>query len=187
MSWLQINKPFRYSNIKPQTRVYSHIKHHLSCPLEDVFGWQWAHGNTRQLLNSGCKLQSMKKSTFEEDTELVLKLKNVTICLLMLQSHSPEGVKKMNSAVLYSICDPAIMPPPSLTHGFFVRLPSCLFVSLQVEQLFCLGLRSRSECLMLLEMCDWHLEVASTQMLDNYGSTTRQRYWNLYIFIPPWW
>ncbi|CAK6952117.1 tyrosine kinase%2C non-receptor, 2b isoform X2 [Scomber scombrus] len=46
---------------------------------------------------------------------------------------------------------------------------------LKVEQLFCLGLRSRSECLKLLEMCDWNLEVASSQMLDNYGSTTRQR------------
>ncbi|XP_051263928.1 tyrosine kinase, non-receptor, 2b isoform X3 [Dicentrarchus labrax] len=46
---------------------------------------------------------------------------------------------------------------------------------LKVEQLFCLGLRSRPECLKLLEMCDWNLEVASTQMLDNYGSTTRQR------------
>ncbi|XP_041658295.1 tyrosine kinase, non-receptor, 2b isoform X5 [Cheilinus undulatus] len=46
---------------------------------------------------------------------------------------------------------------------------------LKVEQLFCLGLRSRSECLKLLEMCDWNLEVASTQMLDNYGSSNRQR------------
>ncbi|XP_034559599.1 tyrosine kinase, non-receptor, 2b isoform X1 [Notolabrus celidotus] len=46
---------------------------------------------------------------------------------------------------------------------------------LKVEQLFCLGLRSRSECLKLLEMCDWNLEVASTQMLDNYGSTNRPR------------
>uniref|UniRef100_A0A3Q3X5R6 UBA domain-containing protein n=1 Tax=Mola mola TaxID=94237 RepID=A0A3Q3X5R6_MOLML len=47
---------------------------------------------------------------------------------------------------------------------------------LKVEQLFCLGLRSRSECLKLLEMCDWNLELASTQMLDNYGPTTTQRY-----------
>uniref|UniRef100_A0A3B3BP64 Activated CDC42 kinase 1 n=2 Tax=Oryzias melastigma TaxID=30732 RepID=A0A3B3BP64_ORYME len=46
--------------------------------------------------------------------------------------------------------------------------------SLKVEQLFCLGLRSRSDCLKLLEMCDWNLEVASTQMLENYGSTTWQ-------------
>ncbi|XP_056276226.1 tyrosine kinase, non-receptor, 2b isoform X7 [Pseudoliparis swirei] len=46
---------------------------------------------------------------------------------------------------------------------------------LKVEQLFCLGLRSRPECLKLLEMCDWNLEVASTRMLDTYGSTTRQR------------
>ncbi|XP_013869547.1 tyrosine kinase, non-receptor, 2b isoform X3 [Austrofundulus limnaeus] len=47
---------------------------------------------------------------------------------------------------------------------------------LKVEQLFCLGLRSRSECLKLLEMCGWNLEMASTQMLDDYGSTTKQRY-----------
>lgn len=46
----------------------------------------------------------------------------------------------------------------------------------QVEQLFCLGLSSRAECLKLLEMCEWNLEVASTQMLDNYGSVARQRY-----------
>ncbi|AWP04485.1 putative activated CDC42 kinase 1 [Scophthalmus maximus] len=46
---------------------------------------------------------------------------------------------------------------------------------LKVEQLFCLGLRSRSECLKLLEMCDWNLEVASTHMLDNYGSTRQRR------------
>ncbi|KAM6918331.1 activated CDC42 kinase 1-like [Xenentodon cancila] len=46
---------------------------------------------------------------------------------------------------------------------------------LKVEQLFCLGLRRRSDCLKLLEMCDWNLEMASIQMLDNYGSITRQR------------
>lgn len=64
-----------------------------------------------------------------------------------------------------------------------------LHVSLQVEQLFCLGLRSRTECLKLLEMCDWNLEVASTQMLDNYGSTTRQRYYILECLLcqqSPW-
>ncbi|KAM4728246.1 activated CDC42 kinase 1-like isoform 2-T3 [Anableps anableps] len=46
---------------------------------------------------------------------------------------------------------------------------------LKVEQLFCLGLRSRSECVKLLEMCDWNLEEASTQILEDYGSATRQR------------
>lgn len=50
---------------------------------------------------------------------------------------------------------------------------------MQVEQLFCLGLSSRAECLKLLEMCEWNLEVASTQMLDNYGSVARQRYRSL--------
>ncbi|XP_054888669.1 tyrosine kinase, non-receptor, 2b [Poeciliopsis prolifica] len=43
---------------------------------------------------------------------------------------------------------------------------------LKVEQLFCLGLRNRSECVKLLEMCDWNLEKASTQILEDYG---RQR------------
>lgn len=44
-----------------------------------------------------------------------------------------------------------------------------------MEQLFCLGLRNRSECVKLLEMCDWNLEEASTQILEDYGSITRQR------------
>ncbi|RXN35994.1 activated CDC42 kinase 1-like isoform X2 [Labeo rohita] len=39
-----------------------------------------------------------------------------------------------------------------------------------VEQLFCLGLKTRVECHKILEMCDWNLELASTQMLDSYGS-----------------
>uniref|UniRef100_A0A3P8WN04 Activated CDC42 kinase 1 n=3 Tax=Cynoglossus semilaevis TaxID=244447 RepID=A0A3P8WN04_CYNSE len=46
---------------------------------------------------------------------------------------------------------------------------------LKVEQLFCLGLRSRAECLQLLATCDWNLELASTQMLDNYGSSRQRR------------
>uniref|UniRef100_A0A671SA49 Activated CDC42 kinase 1 n=1 Tax=Sinocyclocheilus anshuiensis TaxID=1608454 RepID=A0A671SA49_9TELE len=40
----------------------------------------------------------------------------------------------------------------------------------QVEQLFCLGLKTRVECHKILEMCDWNLELASTQLLDSYGS-----------------
>uniref|UniRef100_A0A8C2E8M9 Activated CDC42 kinase 1 n=1 Tax=Cyprinus carpio TaxID=7962 RepID=A0A8C2E8M9_CYPCA len=38
-----------------------------------------------------------------------------------------------------------------------------------VEQLFCLGLKTRVECHKILEMCDWNLELASTQLLDSYG------------------
>ncbi|XP_064194911.1 activated CDC42 kinase 1 isoform X6 [Anguilla rostrata] len=45
---------------------------------------------------------------------------------------------------------------------------------LKVEQLFCLGLKTRVECLKILEMYDWNLELASTQLLDSYGSV-RQR------------
>ncbi|XP_066565061.1 activated CDC42 kinase 1 isoform X2 [Amia ocellicauda] len=45
---------------------------------------------------------------------------------------------------------------------------------LKVEQLFCLGLKTRAECLKILEMYDWNLELASSQLLDSYG-TVRQR------------
>nr|XP_046176729.1 LOW QUALITY PROTEIN: activated CDC42 kinase 1-like [Oncorhynchus gorbuscha] len=46
---------------------------------------------------------------------------------------------------------------------------------LKVEQLFCLGLKTRTECLKVLEMYDWNLEVASTQLLDSYGSIQQRR------------
>uniref|UniRef100_A0A8C1RIU7 Activated CDC42 kinase 1 n=1 Tax=Cyprinus carpio TaxID=7962 RepID=A0A8C1RIU7_CYPCA len=39
-----------------------------------------------------------------------------------------------------------------------------------LKQLFCLGLKTRVECHKILEMCDWNLELASTQLLDSYGS-----------------
>uniref|UniRef100_A0A3B4DVP3 Activated CDC42 kinase 1 n=1 Tax=Pygocentrus nattereri TaxID=42514 RepID=A0A3B4DVP3_PYGNA len=44
----------------------------------------------------------------------------------------------------------------------------------EVEQLFCLGLKSRVECHKILEMCDWNLELASTQLLDSYGSVKQR-------------
>ncbi|XP_030254617.1 activated CDC42 kinase 1 isoform X1 [Sparus aurata] len=40
---------------------------------------------------------------------------------------------------------------------------------LKVEQLFRLGLRSRTECEELLQRCQWNLEESSTLMLDSYG------------------
>ncbi|CDQ87994.1 unnamed protein product [Oncorhynchus mykiss] len=46
---------------------------------------------------------------------------------------------------------------------------------LKVEQLFCLGLKTRLECLKMLEMYNWNLEVASTQLLDSYSSVTQRR------------
>ena len=62
-------------------------------------------------------------------------------------------------------------PPPLLPPSV---PPPCS--SLQVEQLFCLGVGTRAECLKLLEVCEWSLELASTQLLDSWGSTTTQRY-----------
>ncbi|XP_030625167.1 activated CDC42 kinase 1 [Chanos chanos] len=40
---------------------------------------------------------------------------------------------------------------------------------LKVEQLFRLGLKTRPECVEVLERCEWNLERASTQLLDSYG------------------
>ncbi|XP_050164119.1 activated CDC42 kinase 1 isoform X1 [Myiozetetes cayanensis] len=45
---------------------------------------------------------------------------------------------------------------------------------LKVEQLFCLGLKSRGDCQRVLEMFDWNLEQASSHLLDPY-STARQK------------
>lgn len=52
--------------------------------------------------------------------------------------------------------------------------PSPCPVPLQVEQLFCLGLKSRVECHRVLEMFDWNLAQASSHLLDPY-STARQK------------
>nr|XP_033814230.1 activated CDC42 kinase 1 isoform X3 [Geotrypetes seraphini] len=45
---------------------------------------------------------------------------------------------------------------------------------LKVEQLFCLGLKTRMECQKVLEMFDWNLELASAHLLESY-STSRQK------------
>uniref|UniRef100_A0A673YSA7 Activated CDC42 kinase 1 n=1 Tax=Salmo trutta TaxID=8032 RepID=A0A673YSA7_SALTR len=46
---------------------------------------------------------------------------------------------------------------------------------LNVEQLFQLGLRSRTECQEVLERCQWNLEQASTMLLDSCGKVGRDR------------
>uniref|UniRef100_A0A672Q2X8 Activated CDC42 kinase 1 n=1 Tax=Sinocyclocheilus grahami TaxID=75366 RepID=A0A672Q2X8_SINGR len=56
---------------------------------------------------------------------------------------------------------------PNELNYFYPLFPS---FGAQVEQLFCLGLKTRVECHKILEMCDWNLELASTQLLDSYGS-----------------
>ncbi|XP_078266392.1 tyrosine kinase, non-receptor, 2b isoform X4 [Rhinoraja longicauda] len=44
-----------------------------------------------------------------------------------------------------------------------------------VEQLFCLGLKTRSECQKILEMFDWNLELASCHLLDTYSAARHRR------------
>uniref|UniRef100_A0A8B9ED90 non-specific protein-tyrosine kinase n=2 Tax=Anser cygnoides TaxID=8845 RepID=A0A8B9ED90_ANSCY len=46
---------------------------------------------------------------------------------------------------------------------------------LKVEQLFCLGLKSRVECHRVLEMFDWNLAQASSHLLDPCGSSRQKR------------
>ncbi|KAM4772210.1 activated CDC42 kinase 1 isoform 2-T2 [Rhinophrynus dorsalis] len=45
---------------------------------------------------------------------------------------------------------------------------------LKVEQLFCLGLKTRVECHKVLEMFDWNLETASSHLLDSYSGTQQK-------------
>uniref|UniRef100_A0A4W3IH01 Activated CDC42 kinase 1 n=1 Tax=Callorhinchus milii TaxID=7868 RepID=A0A4W3IH01_CALMI len=46
---------------------------------------------------------------------------------------------------------------------------------LKIEQLFCLGLKTRGECQKILEMFDWNLELASSHLLDMYGTSRHRR------------
>ncbi|XP_054840114.1 activated CDC42 kinase 1 isoform X2 [Eublepharis macularius] len=46
---------------------------------------------------------------------------------------------------------------------------------LKVEQLFCLGLKTRLECQKVLEMFDWNLEQASSHLLDPYSAFRLKR------------
>ncbi|XP_041420705.1 activated CDC42 kinase 1 isoform X1 [Xenopus laevis] len=46
---------------------------------------------------------------------------------------------------------------------------------LKVEQLFCLGLKSRTECHKVLEMFDWNLETASSHLLESYNGIQQKR------------
>ncbi|XP_075427119.1 activated CDC42 kinase 1 isoform X7 [Ascaphus truei] len=46
---------------------------------------------------------------------------------------------------------------------------------LKVEQLFCLGLKTRVECHKVLEMLDWNLETASSHLLESYSSSQQKR------------
>uniref|UniRef100_A0A4W3HY24 Activated CDC42 kinase 1 n=1 Tax=Callorhinchus milii TaxID=7868 RepID=A0A4W3HY24_CALMI len=64
------------------------------------------------------------------------------------------------------------VPAPTRCDLFDDSLPPVLS---QIEQLFCLGLKTRGECQKILEMFDWNLELASSHLLDMYG-TSRHRY-----------
>lgn len=46
---------------------------------------------------------------------------------------------------------------------------------LKVEQLFCLGLKTRVECHKVLERFDWNLEQASSHLLEYYNVTRQKR------------
>ncbi|XP_066458471.1 activated CDC42 kinase 1 isoform X2 [Eleutherodactylus coqui] len=46
---------------------------------------------------------------------------------------------------------------------------------LKVEQLFCLGLKTRVECHKVLESFDWNLETASSHLLESYNSSQQKR------------
>ncbi|KAJ4925159.1 hypothetical protein JOQ06_017895 [Pogonophryne albipinna] len=79
----------------------------------------------------------------------------------MLQEQSVTQVQGAVHGVTLEECQAALQ-----SHNW--STPHAVNV-LKVEQLFRLGLRSRSECEELLQRCQWNLEQASTLMLDTYG------------------
>ncbi|XP_069830537.1 activated CDC42 kinase 1 isoform X2 [Dendropsophus ebraccatus] len=46
---------------------------------------------------------------------------------------------------------------------------------LKIEQLFCLGLKTRIECHKVLETFDWNLETASSHLLESYNCSQTKR------------
>ncbi|KAL3040756.1 hypothetical protein OYC64_011701 [Pagothenia borchgrevinki] len=79
----------------------------------------------------------------------------------MLQEQSVTQVQGAVHGVTLEECQAALQ-----SHNW--STPHAVNI-LKVEQLFRLGLRSRSECEELLQRCQWNLEQASTLMLDTYG------------------
>lgn len=86
-----------------------------------------------------------------------------------------SGALRTGSATLTSPCP---SPPACLwlssapTPGRCPLAPVCPMAppsAPQVEQLFGLGLRPRSECHKVLEMCDWNLEQAGCHLLGSCG------------------
>lgn len=81
----------------------------------------------------------------------------------------PEGTARHGTAAAPTPAPAGVgaplPPPPS---------PSSHPVPLQVEQLFCLGLKSRVECHRVLEMFDWNLAQASSHLLDPCGSSRQK-------------
>ncbi|KAK0143669.1 Activated CDC42 kinase 1 [Merluccius polli] len=78
----------------------------------------------------------------------------------MQQEQSIKQVQEAVHGVTAEECQASL-----LDHGWSVSLA---VQHLKVEQLFRLGLRSRSECVEVLEQSQWHLEEASTIILDTH-------------------
>lgn len=93
-------------------------------------------------------------------------------CQAALQNHGWSVQRAIQYLkVPHPTVSPALTPARVVTP---LSPPSRCPVPLQVEQLFCLGLKSRVECQRVLEMFDWNLAQASSHLLDPY-STTRQK------------
>ncbi|XP_077682216.1 activated CDC42 kinase 1 isoform X3 [Eretmochelys imbricata] len=76
-------------------------------------------------------------------------------------------VQEMVHGVTTEECQAALQ-----NHGWSVQRA---IQYLKVEQLFCLGLKTRGECYRVLEMFDWNLEQASCHLLDPASAARQKR------------
>ncbi|KAM6953379.1 LOW QUALITY PROTEIN: activated CDC42 kinase 1 [Aplochiton taeniatus] len=85
----------------------------------------------------------------------------------MQQEQSVKHVQEAVHGVTVEECEAALW-----NHNWSVPLA---IRHLKVEQLFGLGLRSRTDCQDVLELCQWNLEQASSHILDSYGPQNKRR------------
>ncbi|XP_078245832.1 activated CDC42 kinase 1 isoform X3 [Pogona vitticeps] len=116
------------------------------------------------------------RANFSSNNNSHVAAKATTCGLQKIIYDGPDGarpsekirlVQEMVHGVTTEECQAALQ-----NHGWNVQKA---IQYLKVEQLFCLGLKTRLECHKVLEMFDWNLEQASSHLLDPYSAFRLKR------------
>ncbi|KAI5092647.1 activated CDC42 kinase 1 isoform X3, partial [Silurus meridionalis] len=142
-------RPVNTATVRPMVQQQGDVKSNFSC-----------NNNSSLLARAGIR-NSLSLTKVQEAVHGV----TIEECHTALQNHSwnvQKAVHYLKVVFFFS------------SFTVFEIFILCLNFFPQVETLFCLGLKSRLECHKILEMCDWNLELASTQLLDSYGSVKQR-------------